>query len=296
MIHVLYHNNCADGFLARVIAQRKLGFAVKFHAVQYKEPVPAAVRGFPDNEIYILDFSYPRHEMEYLAKHARKLVCLDHHATAQKELEGLDFCTFDMNKSGAMLAWEHFNPGVPAPLIVRYVQDRDLGKPWSDPEHSMGGSLDVHAGLFRATPRTYEAWSAVLDNQSLTPLMSIGSAITSRDEHLCREIARNPLWLDIAGHRVPAAQISHEYISDACNAMLVAHPDAPFACAWFVSSSNGQVTYSLRSRAPVMEKGENGQLVCVKPSFDVSALAKSLGGGGHPQAAGFSSDEAPQFV
>ncbi len=281
MIHILYHNNCADGFLARVIAQRKLGFAAKFHPVQYKEPVPPSVLDDLNAEVFILDFSYPRHEMERIKRKAQRVVCLDHHATAQKELEGLAFCTFDMTKSGAMLAWEYFNPGQKAPDIVEYVQYRDLGKAWTSPGHTAGVSLDIHAGLFRASPRTYDQWSRWLDTNDLHELAHSGSRIRLADEAIIETIASIPLWIKVAGHEVPAAQISHEFISDACNAMLVKYPDAPFAVAWFVSSSNGLVTYSLRSR-------EGG--------FDVSALAKELGGGGHPQAAGFSSDQPPVFV
>jgi len=33
------------------------------------------------------------------------VVVLDHHQTAQKALEGLNFAHFDMTKSGAVLAW-----------------------------------------------------------------------------------------------------------------------------------------------------------------------------------------------
>jgi len=281
MIHVLYHNHCADGFLSRVIAQRKLGFAVKFHAVNYKEPVPAAVLNDLNAEVFILDFSYPRHDMENIQRKALSVVCLDHHKTAQADLEGLDFCTFDMTKSGAMLAWEHFNPGVPAPEIVKYVQNRDLGFPWSDPEKALPDCLEIHAGLFRAMPRTYDAWSELLDQKDLTDLALNGEKMMNLDRRIFSTVAQTPIWIEIGGHKVPAAQLSHEYISDACNAMLNVWQDAPFAAAWFVSSTSGQVTYSLRSR---------------KGGFDVSALAKSFGGGGHAQAAGFSSNEPPQFV
>lgn len=280
MIHVLYHNHCADGFLARVIAQRKLGFAVKYHAVNYKEPVPMVFNHDLDADVYILDFSYPRETLEWIRSKVRKLVVLDHHKTALENLKGLDYCTFDMKKSGAMLAWEHFFPKQLPPMIVRYVQDRDLGNPWSDPENAMGASLNVHAGLFRAQPRTYDAWSRWLDAENLDPLIDAGAVITRMDQRIIRTVAEHPLWIRVGDHEVPAAQLSPEYISDACNAMLLAHPDAPFAACWFVNGT-GQVVYSLRSR---------------RGGFDVSALAKSLGGGGHAQAAGFSIEEAPQFA
>jgi uncharacterized protein len=281
MIHVLYHANCADGFLSRVIAQRKLGFSVSYQAVQYKQPVPKTVLDDLDAEVYILDFSYPREIMERLKSKAKKVVCLDHHKTAQAALEGLDYCKFDMAKSGAMLTWEHFNPDQPAPLLVQYVQDRDLGKPWSDPEHAMPASLQVHAGLFRAHPRTYDCWSSWLDATDLSRLILKGEIITGVDDQINQVIASTPIWIEIDGHVVPAAQIGYEYVSDACAAMLASYPAAPFAVAWFISGERGEVTYSLRAR---------------KDGFDVSALAKKFGGGGHSAAAGFTSVQPPQFA
>lgn len=283
MIHVLYHANCADGFLARVIAQRKLGFSVKYHAVDYKEPVPINLHEYRDAEVFILDFSYPRSVMEQLASKAKRVVCLDHHKTAQKELEGLDFCTFDLTKSGAMLAWEHFNPGQKAPPLVEYIQNRDLGFPWSDPARALPQCLEINAALFRATPRTYEAWGEWLDSRDLCELSDVGTKMLNLDRRICATVAQSPIWIELDGHHVPAAQLPFEYISSAGNAMLNAHPQAPFAVCWTVDPPTGKVLYSLRSR-----KGEGG--------FDVSALAKQFGGGGHPQAAGFESMEGPIFL
>jgi nanoRNase/pAp phosphatase (c-di-AMP/oligoRNAs hydrolase) len=55
--------------------------------------------------------------------------------------------------------------------------------------------------------------------------------------------------------------------------MLALHPEAPFVAAYF-ENEKGQRVWSLRSRA----------------GFDCSEVAKRLGGGGHPQAAGFTID------
>jgi hypothetical protein len=41
-------------------------------------------------------------------------------------LAGLPSVTIHLDKSGTVLAWEHFDHGRPVPLLLRYVQDRDL--------------------------------------------------------------------------------------------------------------------------------------------------------------------------
>jgi oligoribonuclease NrnB/cAMP/cGMP phosphodiesterase (DHH superfamily) len=75
--------------------------------------------------VYILDFSYDEETLRNLYKKV-EVVVLDHHKTAEKDLKDLSFAKFDMNKSGAMMAWEYFHPEKEVPLMIRYIQDRDL--------------------------------------------------------------------------------------------------------------------------------------------------------------------------
>ena len=68
---------------------------------------------------------------ELLAK-AAFITIIDHHASAEKDLDGLmnEFenvrTVFDMAHSGAALTWEVFHAGKPVPYFVRVVEDRDL--------------------------------------------------------------------------------------------------------------------------------------------------------------------------
>ena len=59
-----------------------------------------------------------------------KLVVLDHHKSAAEKLTGYQcrcgVVHFDMNKSGARLAWEFFHPDKPVPGLIRYIEDRDI--------------------------------------------------------------------------------------------------------------------------------------------------------------------------
>ena len=75
---------------------------------------------------------------------------------------------------------------------------------------------------------------------------------------------------EITGHRVPVASCSYDFVSEAAHELLNRNPDAPFA-ACIVRSHDG-TTYSLRS---------------MDDRMDVSEIAKSYGGGGHRNAAGF---------
>jgi len=72
---------------------------------------------------------------------ANNLLVIDHHKTAMKELEGLDYVVFDLDSSGVTLTWQVFNPGVNIPSILLYIEDRDLWK-WELPD-----SKEISEGL-----------------------------------------------------------------------------------------------------------------------------------------------------
>ncbi len=82
-----------------------------------------------ETDVYILDFSYSRDILETV--HKRKLISLllfDHHKTAQADLADLNYAQFNMDKIGAVLAWEYFHPGKGTPMLLRLVKDGDLWK------------------------------------------------------------------------------------------------------------------------------------------------------------------------
>ena len=78
-----------------------------------------------------MDFSYQRNQILELRK-TNRVVVIDHHKTAQADLEGLDDCVFDMEHSGAVLAWQYFHKAK-VPEILLYVEDRDLWN-WELPD------------------------------------------------------------------------------------------------------------------------------------------------------------------
>jgi oligoribonuclease NrnB/cAMP/cGMP phosphodiesterase (DHH superfamily) len=264
---VLYHADCPDGFGAAWAASKALGrcSGVIYVPVQYGQPYPPEIDG-GISRLYILDFSYPRATMGRLANAAKEIVCLDHHKTAEAELAGLPYAKFDMDKSGAVLAWEYFHPGDDLPLLLSFVEDRDLWR-WGLPEsREFSAALSVY-------PRDFNAWDDLdrsLDKlDGMEKFLAVGRAILSHQDHLVERLASKAHMADVGGYRVPTVN-SSLFQSELGDRMCRDHPDAPFAAVFFSTGPDEEV-WSLRSR--------NG--------FDVSAVAKSLGGGGHAAAAGF---------
>ncbi|MGH9333969.1 MAG: phosphohydrolase, partial [Vicinamibacteria bacterium] len=120
---VLYHAFCADGFGAAWAAWKRLGERAEYLPVQHGAPPPSIPK---ESDVYILDFSYPRAEIEEMKARVASLQVIDHHRTAEEELRGLEYAVFDNRKSAAVLSWEYFHPGEPVPELLRYVMDRDL--------------------------------------------------------------------------------------------------------------------------------------------------------------------------
>lgn len=269
--YVLYHANCADGFGAAMAARLKLFDDAEYLPVKYGQRPPDMA---PGAEVYILDFSYPREELEQLGGVMSKVVVLDHHKTAKEALA--DFvgpdpdpanprkvtARFDMNRSGAVLAWEYFHIGKPVPSLLHYVQDRDLWT-WALPE-----SRAVSAGL-RTIPTAFDAWALYMEN--VEGLAAIGRPVLAYQDELIGALV-NDARPQIIG-TVPCQVVNtHVLISEVCERLLVLHPGFGAAACYF-DRKDGTREYSLRSR--------NGS------SVDVSAVAKEFGGGGHKHAAGF---------
>ena len=280
----IYHGACADGWFGAAWAVRKaLGDSVEFHAGVYGE-APPDVTG---RDVVLVDFSYKRPVLMEMAAKAHSVLVLDHHKTAAEDLAGfpapiangwqarlgdVEWChpdmqprvLFDMAKSGAVLAWEFFHPGQPAPLLLQHVQDRDLWR------FALPNTRLVMASV-SSYPQDFGVWDGLVEQAEQRPefLAAEGMAIERKHfrdiDELLAITAREMI---IGGHKVPVANLPHTLASDAAGKLA---QSAPFGATYY-DRPGGRV-FSLRSR------GDG--------AVDVSEIAKRYGGGGHRNAAGF---------
>jgi len=167
MITICYHANCPDGFGAAFAAWLVFGDrpGVQYCPVSYGMPVPHLPDGHGPHTVYILDFSWSRTVLESLAarEDVESVTVIDHHETAQAELAGIPWidinfpavgklrALFDMERSGAVLAWIHFHDSI-IPELIRYVQDRDL---WT---WRLVFSRAINAALWQKKNMRFEEW------------------------------------------------------------------------------------------------------------------------------------------
>ena len=259
---VIYHSPCQDGFTA-AWACWKVHPDWEYRAAKHGES-PTDVEG---RVVYMLDFSYKRPVILELAEKAETITIIDHHKTAEADLVDFPdnvFVTFDMDKSGARLAWEYFHVGsTQVPDLVRYVEDRDLWKFQYPETKSFSAALFAEEYDFS----TWTLWDQKIEQEGVSWAVVSGDAIFRKAAKDTKELLQNKFRTIIGGTEVWTCNLPYTFSSDAGN--LLAQGE-PFGSTFYLDG--GFAYFSLRSTAE---------------GVDVSEIAKQYGGGGHKHAAGF---------
>lgn len=304
---VYYHANCLDGFTAAWVFHTYLRNELrwdadfieqncKFIPMRYGQKIIADdVEG---RNVVILDFSFERDVMRLIMGLCASLVVLDHHKTAKENLEGLEAeffaghvsdieeydlaitryaknrfnIIFDMEKSGARLAWDYFigkDGFFPPPKLVQYVEDWDLWKKELAEVDSINAYLKIQ-------DKTFYLWDAVAsvldDRESFWEAVDLGDMLLKQDQWQREQLKKNLHKIEIIGHVGIAVNAPYFHASTLGNEICKEN-SVDFA-AIYQFLPNGKVKFSLRSIG----------------DFDVSFICKHFQGGGHKNAAGFEVD------
>ena len=277
---IIYHADCTDGWCAAWLMRK--------HLLQQGEPEPEMLArtyggDLPHldevHDVYIVDFSYSRVDMiefnRRVTRKGGKLLVLDHHKTAQANCEGLEFCEFDLDRSGAGLVCDRFSDsfGSTALTIATYVEDRDL---WV---FEQSKSKEINAYL-QSLPFTIEAWDELEKGFIATEMARMGEATLQ--------------------YRAKSIELHEKHVYWTYIGVLPDQPKvlwAPYVCC-----SDKMIVSELLNRIAARE--DNGTKMAVgvriipegrwefsirstEDGPDVSEIAKQFGGGGHKHAAGW---------
>jgi hypothetical protein len=289
----IYHGNCDDGFGAA-------------WAIWTMWPDCDFVPGFygmdlpnvDGKNVLFVDFSAKRPVIDAIAQTAKTIVIIDHHKTAEADLEpfAVTMCGsaclhpndiqhmfrdlaeldrppiiawFDMEQSGAAMAWQFAQGGhrdeYPIPTMLEWIEDRDLWR------FVHGDTTREFSAALRTYPMDFKVWEQIAENPR--DLIKEGRIVLRAHRANIEKLIRETYIETIGGFSVPVVNAPYHYASDTAHELLAEHPEAPFAACWF-RRADGQIQWSLRSE-------DHRQ--------DVSEIAKSFGGGGHRNAAGFQS-------
>lgn len=271
----IYHGGCTDGVAAAWAMWRAYPETVFYPGVYQKEPPWDLIRG---EDVYFVDFSYKRPVIESVLEVAASVTVLDHHKTARDDLHGVfvdqggeAHGVFDMDRCGAMITWDWFNPGAPPPALLTAIDAQDRWLDSRDSQLIMALRSYPHsaeaAGSWEALMR---AWSEFMTPDGLLKLQSDGDAIYRFYRARVEETKPHAAPMKLGGlDGVPVVNAPYYLASDVAGELAFDAPDGVAACWW--QNKDGGVTFSVRSRGGI----------------DVGVLATQYGGGGHPGAAGF---------
>lgn len=170
---------------------------------------------------------------------------------------------FDMGRSGASLAWDYFLGGK-RPQFIEYIQDRDLWRkelPQSD-EFTIA---------LRSYPQDFAKWDWLIE-RGTAALIEEGKPIQRYYRCRVEELKQGAYRAILGDHSCLIANAPPFAASEVAGELADCGVTEFGAC--FFESEDGRWQYELRSRG----------------KFDVSGVAKKFGGGGHPHAAGFTTD------
>jgi oligoribonuclease NrnB/cAMP/cGMP phosphodiesterase (DHH superfamily) len=208
-----------------------------------------------------------------LAEIAAQVVILDHHLSARNQYvsdpsvanrmaEGGHVAHFDLNHSGAVLAWNYFHPDDPVPPLLLYVEDQDLWN-WKLPN-----SEQVNAAI-SSYERTFAVWSELAE-RPIDELAREGDPIVRANQIEIQHVLRFAHPVRIGNERIEAVNALHQRASIGHELAKRMRFGKPWGIVYRVSGE--------RVDCSIYSTGD----------LDVSVVAGTRGGGGHRNASGFS--------
>jgi hypothetical protein len=282
---IIYHGPCSDG---------TGGLWAACHYKPIKNRYACKAGSNPQGDytgmnIIFVDICPKIDYLIELVKIAKYVVILDHHKSSEQMIIDNSFLLysipnlyieFDMSRSGCQMSWDYFFDSLPRPFFIDYMGDRDLWT-WKLP-----GSREINTALWEL---------GYIDSYDLTKLTGL---------------------LENPEEKIKYLESSGKFI-EAGNKREI---DIGLSNAIEVSMVNQNKTYRLwlgGNVNPVL-RSDLGNALCLKPfkdgtmpdfsacwqfdpkseewwisfrgvperSPDLSVLASSYGGGGHPMASG----------
>lgn len=213
-------------------------------------------------DVIMVDFSFGRAVMQAMYRDARSLLVLDHHKSAEADLAGLPFAVFDMNHSGAGMAWDWFHPNQPRPALVNLVEDGDLWR------HALPGTREFQLRL-ALEPVNFSSWDRIagMSKQETDAFIAEGEILRRAFECEIATLLEDRYTVELAGETGLAVNAPGRYSSELGHRLALI--SGSFGLVWH--QIDDVLNISLRSCA----------------DYDVAELAAKFGGGGHRNASGF---------
>jgi hypothetical protein len=292
---LVYHrrsdSDCPDGACALWVANLGLpGQDNKFIGVQNQNDevflAPSFVLPFQlnkDDDVFLLDFCYPRKILAKILAGCKSLTILDHHYGRKDDIAVFSdriLGGIDPNECGASYSWKYFFPDKPLPWFMRHVRLRDTGAEGyfkkMQPDSEAIGLAMCERRKGKHGAKSFPVFDRLLLESKSTLIEEGRRLIGQRDQLVQKELeCWDGTLIRLGQYDVPFLSIKNPECFQHCSEVgsrAARHYDSyPFVA--IVMSNPTKI--SLRSR-DIEEGGTN-----------VRDVAKLMGGEGHPPAAGF---------
>ncbi len=214
-IIVIYHGKCPDGFGGAWAAWKKFGSKAAYLPARDRSAPPVPLK---NKIVYIIDYTYDAPIVKKLIKDNIRVTAIDHHVSQAEATKLTDHYLYDANHSGATLAWKYFHPLEKIPMLLRYVEDRDLWK-WMVP-HSLEMLM-----LIDLAPLDFKAWSRLAkdidDPRIHATYLKKGALLEFHYRSLYEKLLPNAELVKFAGHNIYALNCPYYFADDLGHALAV---------------------------------------------------------------------------
>jgi len=231
------------------------------------DPIEHSVRG---KKVFIVDFSFDADTLKKLKDEAKEVHWYDHHKTSIPIHEALGWGVIDLSESGASLTWKREYPGKELPRILAYVRDKDIWE-WKLPKsREINMALREREDIHDPKGSTWQTLLDHLTEEDFQQMTEIGARALRSQRLRMLEGAQKAFEVDFHGHKALAVNWSLE--SSEMGEYI--YKELGYEIAIIFNYTGQNWSFSLRS-----------------DRLDTSHLAKTYGGGGHPGASGFRTDD-----
>lgn len=224
-----------------------------------------------------------------------RAVVLDHHESGLKITEKFppdtvyQHCFIDQTHSGCILAYQYCHGNAEPPLFLKCIEDRDI---WAWKLEDV--SRPFTDAFYQSIPFDFKAYETFEILPNVQSLVEEGKILAKYKDFRIMELVKKAMEGEITiDGKVYAVYIINtaEHISDLGH--VLAQTDCErlqrscdFAVIWYYDERHSKIKVSLRS------DGDRAKEL----QTNVSTIARYFGGGGHPNASGFSIDQPDMFL
>lgn len=274
MTSTIFHHNDADGIASAAIIlelySKEEIKEIKCIEMDYGKEIDW--NDVKDNDVFIVDFSFPPDIMKKIVKESKSLHWIDHHKTAMdnnpdlwnnKDIKGIR----SLDKSGCELTWDYFFPDSQfIPYAIQLIGDYDL---WLfrhplTKEFQAGLSLEVYS------PKD-SVWNDLLSESNIfvNRFISKGETLLKAQHKRVSKSFRDGYDIILEGFKTRVMNSNND-ISDTGH----------YACE---KGYDIGLVWSIRGNKVIVGLRSIGDI-------NVAEIAEKHGGGGHKCAASFHTD------